>query len=163
VVVSGIIHEGEDHLGIAYASCVGRLWAWLIDFAIVWLPIAIIISVVEPSNDASALMTGVVIAGPALIVLPLYYVVMHVANDGQTLGKMVLSIAVKDANGLSRISWRQSLVRTYVTVALWLLAYIPAFIDASWALFSPRSQTLHDLMARTVVVRVDSKRSPAIA
>jgi uncharacterized RDD family membrane protein YckC len=122
-----------------------RFAAWAVDFVVVWVPLVGLIEVAgRGHSNAESLMIGAIIFLPAIAILPAYYALMQGGRRGQTLGETALGIAVRDARTLEPIGfWRASL-RAYFTAVLWLLVYVPALLDAAWALFSSRSQTWHD-------------------
>ena len=80
------------------------------------------------------------------------YVVYHtslVGVTGMTLGKYLVKIEVVDVATGMRPGWMQALVRALGrTVGEMFLLYV-TFVPA-W--FTDRRQSLHDLLARTVVV-----------
>jgi uncharacterized RDD family membrane protein YckC len=113
----------------------------------------------EPSDAAAAamgvsvLVMYMVILGLS-IALPLVYEALMLARRGQTLGKMALSVQVVSAEGTT-LSPGQAWGRTAMKVGLsqfcscvGLLAdYLPAF-------FTVEKTALHDMAARTRVVRL---------
>lgn len=113
----------------------------------------------EPSEAAAAamgvsvLVMYMVILGLS-IALPLVYEALMLARRGQTLGKMALSVQVVSAEGTA-LSPGQAWGRTAMKVGLsqfcscvGLLAdYLPAF-------FTVEKTALHDMAARTRVVRL---------
>jgi uncharacterized RDD family membrane protein YckC len=86
-----------------------------------------------------------------------YYAVLNGSEMGQTFGKRVFGIQVRDATGeggpigVGRAGLR------FVTVGLFRI--VPFFglftlLSGLWPLWDPRRQALHDKIAGTVVVRV---------
>ncbi len=117
----------------AYASLGRRGAAFLIDSLILVIPCAVI------SHIIPAIGT--------LLVYFLYAPILEASEIRATLGKYALGIQVTDLTG-KRISLWNATVRNllkFVSMALLLLGF---FI----ALFTRRKQTLHDLLADTVVV-----------
>jgi uncharacterized RDD family membrane protein YckC len=76
-----------------------------------------------------------------------------IGSRNQTLGKMALGIAVVDAESRSRIGYARAFRRWLGTAALRALFTVPTIVDHLWPLQDPRNQTLHDKIARSVVVR----------
>lgn len=82
-----------------------------------------------------------------LLVSGVYNVVLMVAFNGQTLGKMMLRLRVVKKRG-GRITILDALLRNvfgYTVSQIFLLGYL-------WALFDREKQAWHDKMAGTVVV-----------
>jgi uncharacterized RDD family membrane protein YckC len=90
----------------------------------------------------------------ALFLVPeaIYQTVM-IGSRNQTLGKMALGIAVLDADRRVPIGYSRAFTRWLATAALRALFTIPTVVDHLWPLRDPRNQTLHDKLARSVVVR----------
>jgi uncharacterized RDD family membrane protein YckC len=81
------------------------------------------------------------------------YQTIMIGSRSQTLGKMALRIAVVDADDRSRIGYGRAFTRWLATAAMRALFTIPTIVDHLWPLRDPRNQTLHDKLARSVVVR----------
>ena len=126
-----------------YAGWGRRVTAWLIDLCAVILLVWI----------ASRLL-GRIGAPLELPIFAGYFVVAHRARHGQTIGKKVTGIAVRDAESLGRISWGRSLLRFAATALFWLLLAFPAFLDGLSPLWHAKHQSWHDRMVGTVVIRV---------
>jgi uncharacterized RDD family membrane protein YckC len=82
----------------------------------------------------------------------LYRTLMEGSRRGQTLGKMVLKIAVRDERTVAPIGYGRALIRWLVGAGAWLLFYLPGVIDLLFPLWDQKNQTLHDKAARSVVV-----------
>ena len=97
--------------------------------------------------------------GGALLSLAMaaaYYAVLNGSEMGQTFGKRVLGIHVRDAASGGPIGADRAGLR-YIVVGLFRI--IPFFglftlLDGLWPLWDPRRQALHDKIAGSVVVRV---------
>ena len=142
-----------------------RLLAILIDGAILGVGYAIVLVVIAiaagnqtntPSNSTAP--AGSVIAGLVffwlLMSVPagIYYGAMNGSRRGQTVGKMALSIAVRDANYGSPIGFGRAFGRYLLTVLFTVLLYVPAILDYLWPLWDDRRQSWHDKAVRSVVV-----------
>jgi uncharacterized RDD family membrane protein YckC len=68
---------------------------------------------------------------------------------GATIGKMVLGLRVVKLDG-SRISWKESIIRTLLRIIDGLFGYL---LGAILVWKSPTKQRLGDRVAKTVVVR----------
>mgnify|MGYP000586646898 CR=1 FL=1 len=103
-------------------------------------------------NDT--IWNGSSLAVVALFVLPeAIYDTAMIGSRNQTLGKMALGIAVVDADGGGRIGYARAFRRWVSTSLLWALFTVPGVVDHLWPLRDARKQTLHDKLARSVVVR----------
>lgn len=76
----------------------------------------------------------------------LYYVYLHGAY-GQTVGKMVLGIRVRNEDG-SSLTYRKAFFRWFG----YLLCDLTLNFGYVWAAFDPRKQGLHDKVCGTVVI-----------
>jgi uncharacterized RDD family membrane protein YckC len=72
-----------------------------------------------------------------------------------TPGKLLLSIRVVDAQSGERLTFVQGVAR-YIG---YIVSLLPVLIGYFWMLRSPRRQTWHDLLAKTVVIRRDAPLS----
>jgi len=81
-----------------------------------------------------------------------YFTFMNGSTKGQTLGKMVMKIAVRDINSGSQISHARSMARILL-MGLFFSAYlVPLVIDCLWPLLEPRHRSWHDMATRSIVV-----------
>lgn len=101
-----------------------------------------------------------VLEGDTLTVILLFvvpeaiYDTFFVGSRGQTPGKQLLRIKVVDAGDQrTPIGFRRAFSRWLFTALLWGLFTVPGVLDHLWPLRDSRRQTLHDKLARCVVVR----------
>ena len=98
-------------------------------------------------------------AGETMLVVLLFlvpeaiYQTALIGSRSQTFGKMALGIKVVDADSRAPIGYARAFTRWLSTAALRALFTIPTIVDHLWPLRDPRNQTLHDKLARSVVVR----------
>ncbi|CAN5514781.1 hypothetical protein BH09PLA1_BH09PLA1_37410 [soil metagenome] len=78
----------------------------------------------------------------------LYYALMESSASQATLGKMACGIKVTDLDG-NRITFGHATGRYFATIVSYLTLTI-GFMMAGW---TERKQTLHDMLAKTLVVR----------
>ena len=87
---------------------------------------------------------------PYIFMIYLLYHTLLIAQSGMTVGKYFARIRVVDAESGEHVTFAQAfgraLMRTVGEMFLLYLTFLPAF-------FSPLRQTLHDRLARTVVIR----------
>lgn len=114
---------------LEYASFGERLAAHLLDALIITLP-----SYLLP------------------IIFPwLYNALLESSKSGATVGKSVMGIRVTDMNG-ERIGFGPATGRFFGKI----LSVLTFFIGYFLMLFNTRRQTLHDMMAGTIVIRKDT-------
>jgi len=93
----------------------------------------------------------------SLLMAGAYYAVLNGSAMGQTFGKRVFGIQVRDAAGAGGTIGVQRAALRYVTVGLFRV--VPFFLlftllDGLWPLWDRHRQALHDKIAGSVVVRV---------
>lgn len=92
-----------------------------------------------------------------LLMAAAYYAVLNGSEIGQTFGKRLFGIQVRDATGEGGSIGPGRAVLRFSTVGLFRL--VPFFglftlLSGLWPLWDPRRQALHDKIAGSVVVRV---------
>jgi uncharacterized RDD family membrane protein YckC len=142
-----------------------RFWSYVIDrfiLGVVFLPVGFMVLVPMmatesvgwtdtdlPAETITALLGAVLtVAFLALLGSWLYYALMQSSSRQATLGQLALGIRVTDLEG-RRISFARASGRYFATVLTGLTFGIGYLI----MLFTARKQTLHDLVAGTLVVR----------
>jgi uncharacterized RDD family membrane protein YckC len=164
--------DGGDPQALPYAGWGTRLGGYLID-AVIFIPVlAVLYLVLRHTHTLEVhLMTrrnGTHVRRTVSLLAPLitaglfviYATVMYGGARGQTVGMMAVGVRVvreeaHDALGYGRALWRASVeqfLRILATVTLilgviWLL-------DMLFPLWDKKRQTLHDKLAKTVVLRV---------
>jgi uncharacterized RDD family membrane protein YckC len=142
--------------GRELASWGRRLAALLLDGLILGAAVitAILLAGVSVDELNDLLVEGDTLVLIAFFVLPeaIYDTVM-IGSRNQTLGKMALGIKVVGADDRAPIGYARAFRRWLSTAALWALFTVPGVIDHLWPLRDSRNQTLHDKLARSVVVR----------
>ena len=163
--------QPTDSQGRVLAHWWKRVVAALIDGVILSVPSWILMGILGAgfANTAECtqdLTTGVVectggggfLAGmliSALIIFALgiaYTVFFNGSEKGQTVGKMVMKIQVRDEATGGPIGYGKAALRWLVTLVLSALCYIPGIIDALFPLWDPKRQTLHDKAANSLVI-----------
>lgn len=145
-----------------------RLVAILLDGVILGIPFGIIAAIVAGAAANKATIdpiTGEIESGGgafagavlgvyavAIIVNVLYYGLLNGGESGQTLGKKILNIRVRDANTGGPIGVGRGIGRYFVTLILGFACGIGTILDALWPLWDQRRQALHDKVVSSVVV-----------
>ena len=138
------------------ASWIRRGAALLVDLSILGLVVAstLLAGGVQADELRARLEGGESALFVALFLVPeAIYQTAMIGSRNQTLGKMALGIAVVDAESRSPIGYARAFRRWLTTAALRALFTVPTVVDHLWPLQDRRNQTLHDKLARSVVVR----------
>jgi uncharacterized RDD family membrane protein YckC len=144
-----------------------RLVAWIIDYLIFAVPLWILgalfgaFSTTLEFNESSGEFetTGGITSGFGLVVLLLsivgpfiYHSVLDGGPNGQTVGKKLLNIRVRDANAGGPIGVGRAFVRYLVQSLLFAACFIPGLLDSLSPLWDSRRQSWHDKVGNSVVV-----------
>jgi uncharacterized RDD family membrane protein YckC len=143
------------------ASIGTRLAALLID----GLLVSAVVIVADLARGAAPFASGKPDIGSVAVssvVGAAYFVPQMVLRNGRTVGKRALHIRVVRASESPMTVWI-ALVREIIgaqlvfgltIVAIWVPSvWLVGLLDYLWALWDPQYRTLHDLLARTRVVR----------
>jgi uncharacterized RDD family membrane protein YckC len=128
------------------ASPAARAWAWVIDF-LVWLVFIVL---------GALLLRGKLAQGLFLLLLFATYwgypILCEVYCRGQTLGKRIMGLEVRRANGLP-VGWRDAMLRNLMLVADFMpMLYVTGLLSM---LFDRQFRRLGDIVAGTLVVYRD--------
>ena len=150
---------------VVYGGFWRRLWSHLIDrfiLGVVFMPVGFMVFVPMlatrsggwtdtdlPAEAITAFLGATLtVAFLALLGSWFYYALMQSSSRQATLGQLALGLRVTDLEG-RRVSFARASGRHFATVLTGLTFGIGYLI----MLFTTRKQTLHDLVAGTVVVR----------
>ncbi|MBA2750780.1 MAG: RDD family protein [Actinobacteria bacterium] len=81
-----------------------------------------------------------------------YYGVLNGGASGQTIGKKVMSIQVRDADSGGPIGVGRGVGRAAIPSVLGALCGLITLLDGLWPLWDSKRQALHDKAANSVVV-----------
>ena len=173
----------QPWVGARYASWGARVAARILDGLILAIPSYLLIEMLAPglyerfeawmrelvraaqagksypSEVPMELLNSFTTAGIAVTVLGVLYRVLLIAGFGATLGKMVMRIRVPRSDDPSARTpgFVRALARTladeligYFGAALF---FLPMLVNYLMPLFTEKKQTLHDMMAGTIVVK----------
>lgn len=155
--------EPTEYIELPYAGFLSRFAAFVVDYLLISLVMAIVLAIflpsmfmaegpktIEYSSDYVRDLTEA--AGPFQYVFfaiwGLYNAIMHASSWQATVGKRAMGIIVTDTDG-ERLGFGKALLRFLVK----LLSTMLLFIGYFFAFFSSRRQTLHDMLAGSVVLR----------
>lgn len=135
-----------------YSSFWKRFLALLCDYVIVLFIIFIvsfIISILQrlSSTEVEIILYSVLKYPIYLIFIWLYYSLMESSNYQGTLGKKIMRIKVTDIEG-NKISFGRSTGRFYGRL-LSILTFNIGFLIAA---FTPKKQSLHDIISNSLVI-----------
>lgn len=138
---SPITNEVHVETTKTYAGFWKRVGATLLDGIIVSLPIGLVAGMIFGNEEMiySNLFT--------FVLGLLYKTLMESSIKQATLGKMIVGIRVADLNG-DRISFGRAVGRYFAAIVSAIILFI-GFMMAGW---TSKKQTLHDIIAGTLVV-----------
>ena len=167
----GAAGQPTDSQGRVLAHWWKRVVAALIDGVILGIPYYIISAVfsvgaansIECTTDAttgitnctggSSFIATLLVTMLIFFILGIVYTVYFNGSErGQTVGKMVMKIQVRDEATGGPIGYGKAALRWLVTLVLGVLCYVPAIIDALFPLWDAKRQTLHDKAANSLVI-----------
>ena len=131
--------------GMPLAEWWRRLAALVIDSAVLWIPMML------ATRSMDRLARLVVFT----LVSVTYFVVLNGGRRGQTFGKMVWDVRVRDAASGGPLGVAQALRRHLIPAPFFMIPILGFglwLIDGFWPLWDGRRQALHDKLAGSVVV-----------
>jgi uncharacterized RDD family membrane protein YckC len=148
---------------VAYAPWWRRVVALVLDGFIVSVPMSVIVfgilgfELLPPKGANGITMTngirpGILIVEAAQMA---YYTFLNGSFRGQTIGKQLLRIRVRDEEEDAPIGYRRAFLRHAVIAAVSIVCWIAQLVDGLWPLRDRRKQALHDKIARSIVVMAD--------
>jgi uncharacterized RDD family membrane protein YckC len=108
------------------------------------------------SPDWALFIGSIIVWVIANIPIAVYFGALNGSRRGQTVGKMALGIAVRDARtGLPVGFWR-AYGRYFLAVTFAIPLLLPLVVDLLSPLWDPRGQAWHDKATNTVVIDIRS-------
>ena len=142
---------------VRYAGFWSRVGALLVDALVVWV-VAFGAGGIAAGAGRAKYDMVVVVYVLAIVGTWLYYAASESSEHQATLGKRAFGLIVTDVDG-QRISFARATGRFLGRSLSGLMLGLGYF----FALFTERKQTLHDLLASTVVVQRQPKGAAALA
>jgi uncharacterized RDD family membrane protein YckC len=134
-----------------YASIAKRFISFTIDDIVVSLLfIAIFYNQITGLNTPESLVYFIRDNVLYLLILKVAYHTFLIALNGQTLGKYFMKIKAVDEDNFQTISWN----RAFLRAAFRTLGEMFFYFTFIFAFFDKKNQTLHDKIAKCVVVNV---------
>jgi uncharacterized RDD family membrane protein YckC len=126
---------------VTYPSRLRRLAGWIIELVVVCLLLALGLVI-----GGNSLFVGFVIG---LTAIWLYFAGLESSSRQATLSGPILGVRVTDLEG-ERLTFSRATGRHF---AMYLSAITPFAVGYWMAFWTRRRQTLHDLLARTLVLK----------
>ena len=135
-----------------------RLGAYLLDWLIVFVPVLLILAASMRGKGGGIVGSFVPLAAGVV-----YAWLLIAKRNGQTLGMQALKIrCVREIDGepvdSSQAGQRAAYAGIFGLVSAFLI--FPALVDYLWPLWDKKNQTLHDKLAKTVVI--DLRHNPGV-
>jgi uncharacterized RDD family membrane protein YckC len=149
----------DQQTGLALAPWWKRLVAIIVDF----LVLSAFFFVIDLAGGAAR--TGatkgsvgggsVILLVAEVVVAILYYAILNGSNRGQTIGKMAMSIACRDARSGGPIGFWRALARYLIELVFEVALILPFLLDCLSPLWDRRRQAWHDHVVKSIVVETD--------
>jgi uncharacterized RDD family membrane protein YckC len=130
------------------ALYVNRVLAYIVDVVVtvvaIWALVALGVAIGRGSGELLAILLA--------LAFGLWYHVWTIGTSGQTWGMRFLHLGLADkATGRHPVGLPRAFLRALTAL---VIAIVPfgALVDLLWPLWDPYNQTLHDLVASTVVL-----------
>ena len=140
--------EGVE-FALPLAGPVIRLLAWLVDFVVLLVIVAVLTAAAQALQLVSSELAATLQLLGLFVAPTAYGCVLEGWGRGRTLGKRVFGLRVVDARGL-KLTGRQVVLRNLLRAVDFLPAFY--FVGGVASVLSPRCQRLGDIAAGTVVV-----------
>lgn len=143
----------KDGTETIYVGILRRIGAFVYDIilliAVLFLMTAILLPITKDAISPSNLLFKFYIAAVIFLFFGWFWV-----HGGQTLGMRAWKIRVELDNG-HNLDWPQALLR-------FIIGVLTFGVGLLWCLWDPRHRALHDVLARTQVVRVIKNYIPPV-
>lgn len=142
-------------IGVAYASSIVRVLAFLIDGIILFiislgLMIAITVVFYNSSDDFISLIWIII----SLVTVILYFLILEgPLTQGQTFGKMAVSIRVVDQKSFGTISYTKSFIRNILRLLDLMPYFLPYLVGFIAVGISKKNQRIGDIATGTIVIK----------
>ncbi|MHB8263897.1 MAG: RDD family protein [Acidimicrobiales bacterium] len=150
-----------DCLGRPCAPWWKRALAYILDILLINIVGSVVVSIVLPGKIQTA-KNGLPVFNSHLIevyvieivILLGYFALLDGSLRGQTVGKLALGIATRDAATGGQVGAARALARRFVFVVLFIAFILPGVLNALSPLWSKSWRAWHDSVGNTQVIRV---------
>jgi len=145
-------NENVDVSNLELATQKRRMYAFVIDdILITFLTIFLLWdSIASVQGDYASILIIMNAAFVQIVMLKIVYQSFFIWYYGATLGKMIAKIKVIDFENFGKITFAQSVLRASTRIISESLFYIGFLLSY----YTESKQTLHDKLAKTLVVNV---------
>ena len=147
--------NAEPETKVEYASILERFIALLIDYGVIFIPMQLVARVALKMLPASHIVENLIMVIIGINVIFILYEAIFSCGDRVSLGKALVGIAVMKEDTSGPISFGKSFLRAigyYISAGLLGCGFLWAFVD-------DHHRALHDMLCKSVVVRVRRKTS----
>jgi uncharacterized RDD family membrane protein YckC len=106
------------------------------------------------------------VSGSAVLIALLYFPAIMKRTNGRTLGKLAVGIRVvrtdEQPMTFTRAALREVAIKYLLVGSAPFVNPVLSFLDGLWPLWDKENRAIHDMLARTRVIRADVERSPAM-
>lgn len=142
------MNDIENQNNMVFAGFWLRTLAYLIDYAILYVVMALFEFIFNSNSNTDPLSAyNIIFTLVCLAISMLYSVILESSQWQATIGKKLVKIKVTDESG-NRISFGRATVRyfaSYISAILFCAGYI-------MCAFTSKKQCLHDIIASTLVL-----------
>ncbi len=143
----------ERNITFQYASIFSRFLALFVDTFIIFFFVSSVLLIHYLLSFDQRLVTLVLGNGIIFLFLALYFIILPVIQNGQTLGKKVMGLKIIRQDS-QKINFSISILRFFGT----LISGIVLGIGYLSALFNHQKLTWHDRISKTYVICVDNQK-----
>jgi uncharacterized RDD family membrane protein YckC len=151
----------DELVGQPLATWSQRVFAFLIDTLLIWVPGGILLGVIysvtgtpiqNPNGSTHTVHPNFGIAVTVVFVIQLLYFAT-LDGSSQTVGKRLVGIAVRSLESGQPVGFGRALVRWLIFGILWDLLFIPGFLNGLSPLWDRRNQAWHDHAVGSIVIK----------
>lgn len=144
---------GPVPAGAALASYGSRVGAFLLDAAILTIPVGVLVFSIMGAAMSTRPAVGFSVIPVIFIwvIASVLYKPLMEGAKGATLGKMMVGIKVVAADTGARCDYGKAFLRWLIGAVINIVPF-GFFVDVLWPLWDERRQALHDKVAGTLVV-----------
>ncbi len=105
------------------------------------------------SSWAVVAIAGLLLMFGFIFLFMVYEVICHGSERGQTIGKSVMKLQIRDTATGGRLGYPKAFLRVIIQILLGMIPlHLGMLLDGVWPLWDSQLQTLHDKAAGSVVI-----------